>query len=89
MTMDECQTRLNELRRRQGTPRPMVRVDYAGTVYTGRLSRTDSDLESRPPAGSPFGLLVLEPPGLARCPETVLQIGSIPVGGIREAAAGR
>jgi hypothetical protein len=56
-------------------------------VYQGRLTRADSDPEFRRPDGSPFGVLVLENLGLARGPETILQIASIPVGGIADLAA--
>ena len=55
--------------------------------YQGRLTRTDSDLESRRDPESPFGVIVLENPGLAREPETILQIASIPENGIADLSA--
>jgi hypothetical protein len=51
-------------------------------IYRGRLSRTDTDLKARWESGSPFGVLVLENLGLARSPETILQIAGIPEDGI-------
>jgi hypothetical protein len=82
MTFEKCQTVLVKIRREQGTRCPLVRVDYAGTVYRGRLSRSDSDPEHRR-GDSPFGVLVLESLGLARGPETILQIANIPDDGLR------
>jgi hypothetical protein len=81
MTFEQCQANLAAIRRKQGTDRPEIRVDYGGTAYRGRLARSDSD---RPDGGSPYGLLVLESPGLDRGPETILQIANIPPGGIRD-----
>jgi hypothetical protein len=46
------------------------------------VARSDSDPERRREATSPFGLLVLESPGLQRGPETILQIASIPENGL-------
>jgi len=84
MTFEECQKELETLRRKQGTPRPLIRVDYGGSSYNGRLARADSDPDNRPQAHSPFGVLVLEEPGLARMPQTILQIASIAPGAIRD-----
>ena len=84
MTFDECQQALDSIRRKQGTHRPLLRVDYGGSSYKGRLARADSDPEHRPPPGTPFGVLVLEEPGLARRPQTILQIASIAAGAISE-----
>jgi hypothetical protein len=84
MTFDECQRELETIRRRQGTPMPMIRVDYGGSCYKGRLSRSDSDPDNRPPASTPFGVLVLEEPGLVRGPQTILQIASIDLGAISD-----
>ncbi|MDB5352932.1 MAG: hypothetical protein JWN86_4179 [Planctomycetota bacterium] len=83
MTFEECQKEVDSLRRKQGTERPLIRVDYGGSIYKGLLARTDSDSESRTPS-SPFGLLVLEEPGLSRRPQTILQIASISSGAIRD-----
>ncbi len=82
MTFEQCQRALINIRRKQGTRYPLVRVDYAGTVYRGRLARADSDPEYRREAASPFGVLVLEPVGLTRGPETILQIADIPDDGL-------
>ncbi len=77
MTFDECHQALLSIRRKQGTRCPILRVDYAGSIYLGRLRRTDSDPEHRAKTQTPYGVLVLESPGLGREPETVLQIASI------------
>ena len=82
MTFEQCHSALLAIRRHQGTPCPLVRVDFGGTVYRGRVQRSDSDPESRRETSSPFGVLVLEEPGLLRAPETILQIASIPDDGL-------
>jgi hypothetical protein len=82
MTFEQCQRVLVSIRREQGTRCPLVRVDYAGTVIRGRLARADSDPEFRR-GDSPFGVLVVEGLGLAREPETILQIANIPADGLR------
>ncbi len=87
MTFDECHEKLVAIRRKQGTRCPVIRVDYGGSIFQGRLSRADSDPEHRSEAKSPYGVLVLESPGLARGPQTVLQIASIAAESIRDAAA--
>jgi hypothetical protein len=84
MTFEKCHTVLSEIRSRQGTRCPLVRVDYAGTVFQGRLARSDSDQDPRRDASSPYGVLVLHSPGLARGPEMILQIASIPDGGLKD-----
>jgi hypothetical protein len=83
MTFEKCQSVLVALRREQGTRCPLVRVDFGGAVFRGRLKRSDSDPEQRRGSGSPYGVLVLEGLGLARAPETFLQIADIPDDGIR------
>jgi hypothetical protein len=82
MTFEQCQKALIHIRRAQGTRYPLVRVDYGGTVFQGRLARADSDPEYRHDANSPFGILVLEQLGLSRGPETILQIADIPQDGL-------
>lgn len=82
MTFEECHRQLVAIRRQQGTRCPLVRVDYGGSIYQGRLTRSDSDPEHRRDSASPFGVLVLETLGLGRGPETVLQIANIPSGAI-------
>ena len=81
MTFDECRREIESIRTKQGTRRPLIRVDYGGSCYRGRLARADSDGAARY-ASSPFGVLVIEDPGLARAPETILQIASIAPGAI-------
>jgi hypothetical protein len=83
MTFDQCQQALVSIRRKQGTRYPVVRVDYGGTVFRGRLARADSDPEFRHDAHSPYGVLVLEQLGLSRGPETILQIANIPQDGLK------
>ena len=85
MTFEQCQTALMTIRRRQGTRCPLVRVDYGGAVYRGRLARADSDPEyrNRKDPSSPYGVLVLENLGLGRGPETILQIADIPAEGLK------
>lgn len=83
MTFEQCQSSLVSIRRKQGTRCPLVRVDYGGSVFQGRLARADSDPEFRREKTSPFGVLVLESLGQTRTPETVLQIANIPDDGLR------
>jgi len=87
MTFEECQAVLVEIRRRQGTDHPLLQVRNAGSVTRGRLVRTDTDRP--PPRGrsSPYGLLVLEQPGLVPGPLTFVQIASIPPGGLLDLGA--
>jgi len=82
MTFEECQQALVTIRRRQGTRYPLLRVDYGGTVFRGRLARADSDPEFRHGSNSPYGVLVLEQLGLSRGPQTILQIANIPETGL-------
>ena len=83
MTFDQCQSALATISRKQGTNRPLVRVDFAGSQYRGRVARSDSDPHHRNEHDSPFGVLVLEDPGLSRSPETYFQIADIPDNGLR------
>lgn len=83
MTFEQCQSVLVTIRRKQGTRCPLVKVEYAGSQFQGRVTRSDSDPENRRDSASPYGVLVLEAPGLQRTPETILQIASIPVNGLR------
>ncbi len=82
MTFEQCHSVLAAIRAKQGTRTPMLRVVYAGTVVQGRLSRTDTDL--RRESNSPYGIMVLESPGLHRGPEMILQIDNIPEDGLKE-----
>jgi hypothetical protein len=83
MTFEQCHAAVQTLRQKQGTPCPLVRVDYAGTVIRGRLTRSDSDRKNGERV-SPYGILTLEHLGLSRGPETILQIANIPQDGIHE-----
>lgn len=82
MTFDECRREIDTIRASQGTSRPLIRVDYGGSSYRGRLNRSDSDCAAD--AASPFGVLVLEEAGLGRTPQTILQIASIAPGAISD-----
>lgn len=84
MTFEECHANLVNIRRKQGTRFPLVRVDCGGMTYPGRLTRADSDPEFRRNETSPYGVLVLEGLGLTRGPETIVQIANIPEDGIHE-----
>lgn len=84
MTFDECLRELTAIRRRQGTRCPLIRVDCGGSVFEGRLARSDSDPEYRGQRTSPYGVLAITSPGLTRGPETIVQIENIPSGGIRD-----
>lgn len=84
MTLDECQHAIESIRQRQGTAQPLIRVDFGGSVYRGRLGRVDSDRVRAMQPQSPFGLLVLEHPGLGLGPQTILQIASIAPDGIQD-----
>jgi hypothetical protein len=84
MTLDECQQILSDIRLRQGTQHPLVRVDLRGTTYMGRLLRSDSDPEYRQVLTHRYGLLVLADPGLGRHADSVLQIAELPCGAIKE-----
>lgn len=88
MTFEHCKATLVEIRRRQGTDHPLVQISCSGTLVRGRLTRTDTD---RPPRGnqsSPYGLLVLEQPGLVPGPLTFVQIASIPDDGLQDDRTG-
>lgn len=88
MTFDECQNVVTRLRREQGTRCPLIRVDYGGSIFHGRLVRNDADPENRPRVRPPFGLLVLEELGLSRKPEMMLQIADLVSGAIRDGKEG-
>ena len=82
MTFEQCQSALASIGRKQGTTRPLVRVDYAGSEYRGRVAHSDSEPGFRQNEDSPFGVLVLENPGLGRTPDTFVQIADIPDNGL-------
>lgn len=81
MTFEQCHEFLQSVRSKQGTDRPLVRIELGKTTVQGRVARSDSDPARRPNA-SPFGVLVLESPGLVRTPATFVQIADIPEGGL-------
>jgi len=87
MTFEQCKMTLSEIRHRQGTDYPLVRITCSGSVVRGRLTRTDTDRPPRSNQKSPYGLLVLEQPGLVPGPLTFMQIASIPEDGLKEDAA--
>jgi hypothetical protein len=84
MTFEQCQAILSDIRRHQGTDHPMVQVTCSGTVVRGRLARTDTDRPHPSTHHSPYGLLVLEQPGLFPGPLTFIQIANIPEDGLHE-----
>jgi len=87
MTYEQCKTALFEIRHRQGTDYPLVQITCSGSVVRGRLTRTDTDRPPRSNQSSPYGLLVLEQPGLVPGPLTFVQIANIPEDGLRDDAA--
>jgi hypothetical protein len=86
MTFEECQAALAAIRSHQGTEHPLVQVKCADSVVRGRLNRADTDRPCRRQEGSPYGVLVLEQPGLVPGPPTFIQIANIPEGGLQELA---
>jgi hypothetical protein len=79
MTYDQCQAVLDEIRRRQGTDRPLVRVMAGGIVVRGRVIR---GLPGRRNPKSPYAVLVVEQPGLTPGPASFVQIANIPEDGL-------
>lgn len=79
MTYDRCQAILEELRRMQGTDRPLIRVVAGALVVRGRVM---CDPWGRRNPASPFGVLVVEQPGLTPGPASLVQIASIPDDGL-------
>lgn len=84
MTFDECRTIVTRIRREQGTRCPLVRIDYGGTAFRGRLVRNDADPENRERVRPPYGLLVLEEISADRRPEMMLQIADLVTGAIHD-----
>jgi hypothetical protein len=82
MTFDECQAVLDAIRRNQGTRTPLVSVHYGGTLFRGRVLRCDADPEHRDRVQRPYGLLVLQEPGLANRPDMMFQIADLVSGAI-------
>jgi hypothetical protein len=84
MTYDQCQAVLAEIRRRQGTERPLVRVVAGGIIVRGRVVR---GLPGHRNPTSPYGLLVVEHPGLTPGPASLVQIATIPEDGLSDLEA--
>ena len=84
MTAEQFESVLEELRRRQGTRRPLVQVATAEGTVRGRVE--DVIVQRRNPA-SPFGIVSIEQPGLVRGPSTLVQIAEIPDDGVHELPA--
>src|SRR4051812_27976029 len=85
MTAEQFESVLQEIRRRQGTPTPMVQVITAVKTVRGRVCQAEVDrLLQRRNTTSPFGLVALEQPGLVPGPLSLVQIADIPEDGIRE-----
>jgi hypothetical protein len=85
MTFDECLAVMTAIRRNQGTRSPLVRLDYGGSQFGGRVVRCDADPEHRERVHRPYGLLVLQDPGLANRPDMMFQIADLVSGAIRDA----
>jgi hypothetical protein len=79
MTYEQCHAVLEEIRRRQGTDRPLVRVVMGTLVVRGRVVR---GLPGRLNPKSPYGVLIVEPPGLTPGPASFVQIANIPDDGL-------
>jgi hypothetical protein len=84
MTFDECLAVLTAIRRNQGTRTPIVRVEYGGSQFRGRVVRCDADPEHRERVRRPYGLLVLQDPSLANRPDMMFQISDLVSGAIRD-----
>jgi hypothetical protein len=82
MTYEQCQAVLDEIRKRQGTERPMVQVTCGTAVLRGRVNYSASGLAGRRNPNSPYGVLVLEEMGLTRRPASFVQIANISDGGL-------
>jgi hypothetical protein len=87
MTFEQCQAALAEIRGQQKTAHPVIQVTCSGSTLRGRLVRTDTDRTTSPDQQSPFGMLVLEQPGLILGPLSFIQIANIPTDGLKNAQA--
>lgn len=79
MTYDQCQAILDEIRRRQGTDRPLVRIITGKLTVRGRVAL---GLPGRHNPTSPYGILIVEHPGLTPGPASLVQIANIPEDGL-------
>jgi hypothetical protein len=82
MTYDQCVAILEEIRRRQGTNRPLVQVRAGSFVHRGRVAQPSIGSGGRHNPNSPYGVLVLEQMGLGRAPASLVQIANIPEDGL-------
>jgi hypothetical protein len=82
MTYDRFEAILDGIRRSQGTKWPLVQVRAGGSVVRGRVARIGAEAAGPHNPDSPYGILVLEQPGLGRGPASRLQIASIPDDGL-------
>jgi hypothetical protein len=82
MTLAQCHAVLEELCRRQGTDRPLVKVVAGAAVVRGRLAHTPAWAARPRNLESPYGVLVVEHLGLTRGPSSFVQIASIPDDGL-------
>jgi hypothetical protein len=87
MTLEQCQARLAEIRLKQGTSRPIVRVEFRGTTFLGLVVEPDPERKNVRRSPVPYGLLVLETPGLVPGPQTMIQIAALAENAIQEAEA--
>jgi hypothetical protein len=79
MTFEQYKAVLDQIRRRQGTDRPLVQVVAGATIVRGRVALGAS---GRGNSNSPYAVLVIEQPGLTRMPASFVQIASIPDDGL-------
>ncbi|WP_165071603.1 hypothetical protein [Paludisphaera rhizosphaerae] len=83
MTAEQFETVLEEIRRRQGTSRPLVRVATASRTVQGRVADLVVDRTDRCPH-SPFGIVSIEQPGLVPGPMIHVQVAEILADGLLE-----
>lgn len=83
MTAEQFETALEEIRRRQGTNRPFVRLATANRTIQGRVADLVVDRTDRFPH-SPFGIVSIEQPGLVPGPMIHVQVAEILSDGLLE-----
>ena len=88
MAAEQFETALEEIRRRQGTSQPLVRVATAGRTVQGRVVNLVVDRTDRSPH-SPFGMVSIEQPGLVLGPMIHVQVAEILVDGLLEPTGAR
>jgi hypothetical protein len=82
MTYEQCQAILDEIRRRQGTERPLVQVTCGASVLRGRVRIPANGRAGRRNPKSPYGVLELEEIGLSARPSSFVQVANIPDDGL-------